>query len=131
MGMSIVIDERLPPLVEITDPTRQQVRRISRKGTARPTPCVKCRRPLTPEDVCFADGRDAHRSCAELWNYELLEGWEILKAQDVAAAEDDRRQEEQTERSARLMGLSLPDTPQKGGLWTPPNATPAAIAVRA
>ena len=119
--MPLVIDDRLPPLLEIDEPNRQQARRITR----RPTPCSKCWRPLVADDLCFADGKDAHRSCAEIWNAELLNGWEILKAQDARDAEEAERQDEQAERSARLMGLALPTNPQRGALWTPPNATPA------
>lgn len=120
--MPIIIDERLPALAEIDEPNRQQSRRVERTST----PCGKCYRPLGAEDLCFADGRDAHRSCAEMWNYELLEGWEILKAQDAMAIEEARREADQAERSARLMGLALPTDRQEGSLWTPPSATPAA-----
>jgi hypothetical protein len=115
------IDDRLPALAEIQEPNRQQLRRIARRGT----PCAKCRRRLTVDDVCFADGKDVHRFCAETWNAELLAAWEQLKDQDASAA---------SERSALSMGLAIP----KGGsaLWTPSTAnrqssTPAAAEVAA
>lgn len=123
--MPIVIDERLPALVEIDEPNRQQSRRVERTSTR----CGKCYQPLSADDLCFADGRDAHRSCAEWWNAELLDGWAILKAQDAAAVEEARREADQAERSARLMGLALPNDRQEGALWTPPSATPAAPAL--
>lgn len=111
--MPIVIDDRLLPLLEIEEPNRQQIRRVERTAT----PCSKCFRPCTPDDVCFADGKDTHRSCAETWNAEMLDGWEQLKAQDAAAAEDTRRQNEQANR--------------RSALWIPPSATPAVTATRA
>lgn len=107
----IAIDERLPPLLEIDEPNRQQARRVTRTHTA----CVKCFRPLHADDLCFADGKDCHRSCAEMWNYELLNGWEILKAQDAVAVEEARREAEQADR--------------RSALWTPPSTTPAATAL--
>lgn len=79
--MSLLIDPRLPPLLEITEPIRQQIRRAGR-GQAR---CTKCRQQCPPDDVCFADGQDAHRSCAEIWNAELLGAFETLKQQDEEA----------------------------------------------
>ena len=79
--MPEILDHRLPPIVRIEDPTRQQVRRVA-KGNQR---CGKCRQFLVVEDVCRADGRDSHRSCAEIWNREIREGAEILAAQDAAA----------------------------------------------
>ncbi len=120
--MDLFLDDRLPPLVEITKSTRQQSRRVARRRT----PCAKCWLPLTPEDLCFADGRDAHRSCAETWNTTLLEGFETLKAQDQAEIEAAELEALHIERSARSMGLALPSTPQEAGLWTPPSSMPAA-----
>jgi hypothetical protein len=118
------LDDRLPPLVEIDEPNRQQLRRVGRK----PVPCAKCLRSLTPEDACFAAGRDAHRSCAEVWNFTLFESWDELKAQDLAAEAEAVLQERQIEDSARRMGLALPNDPQEGGLWTPrPIETPGAV----
>jgi hypothetical protein len=75
----IHVDDRLPPLLEIEDPNRQQLRRAGR-GQAR---CRKCFELCPPDDVCFADGHDAHRSCAEIWNAELLGAWDVLKEQDA------------------------------------------------
>lgn len=121
MTADLVIDSRLPALAEIEEPNRQQLRRIARRRT----PCAKCRRPLTADDVCFADGKDVHRFCAETWNAEILGAWDELKAQDASQA---------AERSALSMGLAIP----KGGsaLWTPPSAnrsqsTPAAAGAAA
>lgn len=94
----IVIDSRLPPLLDIDEPNRQQMRRAER-GQAK---CIKCYRPCPADDVCFADGQDAHRSCAEMWNFEMFNGWEQFKAQDA-------------EQAAR-----------EGTLWTLPSVTPAA-----
>lgn len=82
--MPIVVDHRLPGLLEIDEPNRQQIRRSAR-GQAR---CTRCRTNCVPDDVCFADGQDAHRSCAESWNAELLDGWEVLKTQDAMAIEE-------------------------------------------
>lgn len=99
--MPIHVDHRLPPLIEIDEPNRQQLRRADR-GQAR---CSKCYRPCAPDDVCFADGQDAHRSCVEMWNFELLAGLEILQSQDAATAAEE-------------------DT-----LWTLPSVTPAVPAL--
>lgn len=126
--MSLWLDDRLPPLVEIDEPNRQQCRRITR----RLTPCAKCFQPLTAEDVCFADGKDCHRSCAEMWNHELFDGWDTLKAQDAAELAEAEAQAASIIDSARGMGLALPREPQEGGLWTPPNASrPTATLIAA
>lgn len=82
MGADLLIDRRLPALLEITEPNRQQIRRAGRNQAK----CRKCREYCLPDDVCFADGQDAHRSCAEIWNAELLGAWETLKEQDACAA---------------------------------------------
>jgi hypothetical protein len=119
MAEELWLDDRLPPLVEIIEPNRQQTRRITR----RKTPCGKCFRPLTAEDLCFADGKDAHRSCAELWNHEIFDGWDTLKTQDAAEIEAAETQAALIEQSARSMGLALPNSRQEGALWTPPSAT--------
>lgn len=126
MADELWLDDRLPPLVDITKPNRQQSRRITR----RQTPCGKCFQPLTAADLCFADGKDAHRSCAEHWNHQIFDGWDILKAQDLAAT----TQAALIEDSARSMGLALPGSRQEGALWTPPSAsqptlTPAVAAM--
>lgn len=89
------LDDRLPDLVEITNSNRQQVRRIE----SRSTPCKICKRPVVPEDLCFADGQDCHRSCAEIWNYELIQGFQTLMLQDAE---------------------------REGDEWIPPTLTPAA-----
>lgn len=122
--MAIWLDRRLPPLVEIDEPTRQQKRRVTRRFT----PCVKCFQPLTADDCCFTDGKDAHRSCGERWNAELFDGWGTLTAQDATEAE----QETMIEDSAKSMGLALPSMMRETGLWTPASAsrlisTPAAV----
>lgn len=80
-----VLDARLPPLLEIHEPTRQQVRRITRRTTL----CPRCRKPLTADDLCFAAGHDHHRSCAEMWNAQITSVHEELLAQDAAQAEDE------------------------------------------
>lgn len=76
--MGIFIDPRLPQLLEIEEPNRQQKRRIERQ----PTRCWRCGDLLSADDVCFAEGKDAHRSCAELFNYEILDGLALLRTQD-------------------------------------------------
>lgn len=78
------LDDRLPDLVDITDCNRQQCRRVA----LRQTPCPKCRQPLVPHDLCFGDGLDMHRSCAEMWNYRLIEGFKSLMEQDAEAEGD-------------------------------------------
>lgn len=123
MAEDLWLDPRLPPLVEIREPTRQQTRRITR----RVTPCGKCRRPLTADDICFADGQDAHRSCAEHWNYELFEGFDTLNAQDLAASEA-AEVERLAAAASRGSGLILPEA-EDGALWIPPSMTPAAPAM--
>jgi hypothetical protein len=115
-------DDRLPELVEIEEPNRQQSRRITR----RQTPCAKCRHVLTADDLCFANGQDAHRSCAELWNHTIFDAWDELIEQDRVA---DEKQAALIEQSARGMGLQLPSSQQESGLWTPPSKTPAAPAM--
>ena len=82
MADDLWLDPRLPTLLEITEPTRQQIRRVERTVT----PCNKCRQPLSADDVCFGDGMDLHRSCAEMWNFEIFAGFDILTAQDSDAA---------------------------------------------
>jgi hypothetical protein len=121
MAEDLFLDPRLPCLVEIKDPIRQQIRRITRRST----PCVKCHRPLTPDDLCFADGHDAHRSCAEIWNFELFDSHGQLMDQDRAEIEAQAADIEAHARSVSAMGLVLPNNPHGGELWTPPSATPA------
>lgn len=108
-------DQRLPPLAEIEEPNRQQLRRIARRST----PCGKCHLPLAVDDACFADGQDAHRSCAEVWNHTIFDAWDELVEQDRLA---DEKEATLIEHSARSMGLALPRDQQESGLWTPPAA---------
>ena len=69
--MALTLDERIPlQLLEITEPTRQQIRRAER---GRAATCLACGAPLLPDDCCFAEGHDAHRSCAEGWNQALFD----------------------------------------------------------
>jgi hypothetical protein len=81
MGADLLVDSRLPALLEIDEPNRQQLRRAGRRQAK----CWKCREECPPDDVCFADGKDAHRSCAEIWNAELLGALETLRTQDEEA----------------------------------------------
>jgi hypothetical protein len=88
--VSVFIDPRLPGLKEIDEPTRQQKRRV----TGRRTSCSMCCELLDADDCCFADGKDAHRTCAEGWNNELLGALEILRRQDeeqLAAVAEERK----------------------------------------
>lgn len=79
MGADLQLDPRLPALLEIEEPNRQQVRRAER-GQAK---CSKCRGRCPADNVCFADGQDAHRSCAEIFNHEAFNAWDRLRAQDL------------------------------------------------
>jgi hypothetical protein len=76
----------MPALLEIEEPNRQQLRRVARASELYPVLCSKCRLAVTVDDVCFADGADCHRSCAEIWNHSLLEIWDELKEQDKREA---------------------------------------------
>lgn len=110
------LDPRIPPLVEIDEPTRQHLRRVARRRT----PCARCGQSVTPETVVLVNGnRDGHRHCAEHWNAELFSAWDELRSQDQAAASEER---------AKTLGLAVPTG---GALWTPKSAheqprTPAA-----
>lgn len=79
MANPLHLDDRLPDLIEIVDATRQQRRRTEH----RPTPCSRCRQPVVPEDICLANGKDTHRSCAEWFNYSIIEGYGELLTQDA------------------------------------------------
>lgn len=81
MAEDLRIDHRLPALLEISEPIRQQLRRAARWRAT----CSKCFVLCPPDDICFADGKDTHRSCAEIWNATLLEGWDQLRHQDEEA----------------------------------------------
>lgn len=93
----MILDPRLPALVDITPTNRQQTRRITR----RVTDCRLCHTPITPDDVCFADGHDAHLFCAEYRNYILIDGAIILRAQDDEAEEMVRVEAKAIKREAR------------------------------
>lgn len=77
------LDPRLPAVVSITEPTRQQRRLVARKAV----PCALCRDVLTGDTVCLAAGRfDVHRSCAESWNAEIRKAAGELAEADAARA---------------------------------------------
>jgi hypothetical protein len=67
----------VPRPKEITDGTRQAIRRCER-GKVR---CSLCLGPVPADDFCFADGQDAHRSCAETLNDVIIDALEEMKAQ--------------------------------------------------